>query len=1326
MHQFWIRLHRGTLEGLDFDEVTAQLGLDLIDANTGNLTQDLPTVTQFLNRILSLDIDRQNQVFDAFFGLVEQNVANAIAAGTLDVGVETVKALKTDVASEQTVFTDPETGAETRYVHLQLTHPRAITSWDAIEQARIAQGPNFVGYYLNERSGRVSSVTTGANRTTSAGDVIPTFISRSPTSLLVFEQSEVDQLTQLSMDDAQRLWTEAANSASPTYTEDMHIVTGTLLPIWDRLPGKTRVVRLQSDDGRRFLGRLIPPKDLQQTLTNLGATTSAPRITPEEAVRKILDERYTIRLANGWVIRQSRVSGEPRMEILNPEPAGISYADAQALQQEGAFTERIQWQTRIFLPTGPDAANVLAVVTQYRPIVSVEPPVRSGAEVLEQQRQVQAQPVTPATPVREAPAAPEATVPEASIAEMEARPVAGYQTGGSRGRHLVIEPEPTPNPDLPDPTPRNDSLSGLAGDERGSVAITEGIGRIMDAFTHALNVTRPKLWTLEDQAPDVYEAAIRHAVAFDNAEVVARGHLLAMTRLIPGRRAVKQRYLHNFARYWNSEMGKGIRNDPERAPQVRVQILDAAEEDALLDDPIFQKLLTYYRTRVQPEMEALAPSAGIHTFLETPSGFYGKLHALKVEDDPTDLTSTRTRLDEKMPGRVVGYTSTGQIPRQLSRQRAKAALQAKGSGVYSEDLEDMLEHMYADRFTAAYKNRLIETVLRYRVPVNPRTRKAPATTEFAGNPETPVVLSDVGTAKARAMARKLPIMPLEDVWLPKPVEEAWREVTVGSTWDEKRVPILSQIGHGLTTAMLFSPADSFVHAMNVFMALTNAPGVGQSLGTFGRGMAWTPARFFSVMADIFNIPGSEMDRILPILSEYGGLRTSMYGHIGAMEKGMQRLGQAVGGQLGRVVGAPARGEAIGGEVGRVAGRAGSVFKRATFDYPSYGRGLMGAEARARVALYKAMEAKYPDMAPAERVRRMNNFIGTYVPALQPEIIRFLRLFGLGNPFAVATFTMMKTGVKGLAGRGPAGFSPEVAWYNWAAIPIALYLLHSLFDPEGDKRDPWEQPNWDPLQLRIYRTASETLNVPVRFLFNSYARAIRATGIGAIGKAVASGEKEPGELLRAWLLNGLNVGISLASGPFGHFIFGLGGGVAPYLTPQGELLPLEPSTMRPSLGGRLWTGVKAAIPMAKDLGEGLVEPMLDPLETPTQAAVKDQTLEWLKTFGQVSSVFGFRLKPGVSEREMASYPGRARMGRIAEIANDIAKEVRRAPIEGRRELVERLLRQRIRPEDYPYAMRAIRRSLRQQTRSIARHQPRLPLPPTGTESPTGPLPPRPLR
>jgi hypothetical protein len=113
----------------------------------------LPPITTFLNRLLALTIDLQNILFTAFEQLLTARIEGAIASGTYDVGLETLRALSFVVAGRQTIYTHPGTSAETRLLTItQRERNQPVTSDEAL--ARLSD-PRAV-LLVNSQSGRAA------------------------------------------------------------------------------------------------------------------------------------------------------------------------------------------------------------------------------------------------------------------------------------------------------------------------------------------------------------------------------------------------------------------------------------------------------------------------------------------------------------------------------------------------------------------------------------------------------------------------------------------------------------------------------------------------------------------------------------------------------------------------------------------------------------------------------------------------------------------------------------------------------------------------------------------------------------------------------------------------------------------------------------------------------------------------------------------------------------------------------------------------------------------------------------------------------------------
>ena len=163
-------------------------------------------------------------------------------------------------------------------------------------------------------------------------------------------------------------WAEQVKAAPKTFTEHTHMISGIILPIWDRFAdGQTRVARAQTVDGERFLGRVVLPKDLSATLRNLGVNTMK-NVTPAQALERVRGGETAV-LSNGWRVRFAKVSGGNRVEIM--ALTGMTSGDQSLLTEQGVFKERINWKERWFIPSGEHELAIFKRITSSKPVVEM-------------------------------------------------------------------------------------------------------------------------------------------------------------------------------------------------------------------------------------------------------------------------------------------------------------------------------------------------------------------------------------------------------------------------------------------------------------------------------------------------------------------------------------------------------------------------------------------------------------------------------------------------------------------------------------------------------------------------------------------------------------------------------------------------------------------------------------------------------------------------------------------------------------------------------------------------------------------------------------------
>ena len=365
LRTFYKRLGTGSISGVNSDSIFRKLGLyEKFHDEYGNfkLNDSISTdIPMFLNRILALDVDSQNKVFEAFEEIRQSYYDAAIEAGTLDMGMENVKADKVDIENDSTVYTDPSTGAETRYIQAKVYNKPTVIK--TLEDAK-AYKPNFQGIVRME-DGSVRAVYRIADQTNAMGIVQKRYRLQGASGSVVNTMNEknletrTEKVPETEWKDA---WKEAVKSV-PEYDEsELHMITGALLPIWNKLPteGTTKAMRITASDGTQYLGRIIPPKQIDAVLRGLGVKgTSAKKEYSGTDLYSAIMDKAQVAVFNGMyggtlTVARRRVSGENRLEI--------SGGNLFALKNKypGIFSETIQYKTRYFIPSGDRGKEILA------------------------------------------------------------------------------------------------------------------------------------------------------------------------------------------------------------------------------------------------------------------------------------------------------------------------------------------------------------------------------------------------------------------------------------------------------------------------------------------------------------------------------------------------------------------------------------------------------------------------------------------------------------------------------------------------------------------------------------------------------------------------------------------------------------------------------------------------------------------------------------------------------------------------------------------------------------------------------------------------------
>ena len=356
LRQFYGSLWLGRIAGWTVERFETATGLSL--THEGGLKENLPPMPKFLNRLLALPIDEQNDLFAQLEERIAANIEQAVEAGTYELGVETVRADSLAVAGRETLHDHPGTGAATELVEILRRDRLDPTTADAaLSLAKRDPGPGGKPRLaVNARSQRAAVVLRAPSRLFDDGGVQGRVRLVRPASRDTMARDELNasHWRRASEPEWRRIW-DAEVAALPSHRESRFwLATGLLLPVWDRLPAENmRVRRLTTDAGKALIGRVLDAEQVRAVRANFGLVGGFG-MTGEEAFDAVLSRGAPIPLANGWRVARRRLMGADRVEIEGPSDTHLP-----ALKRFGCTVEIVSYRARVFAP-GPDAlARVL-------------------------------------------------------------------------------------------------------------------------------------------------------------------------------------------------------------------------------------------------------------------------------------------------------------------------------------------------------------------------------------------------------------------------------------------------------------------------------------------------------------------------------------------------------------------------------------------------------------------------------------------------------------------------------------------------------------------------------------------------------------------------------------------------------------------------------------------------------------------------------------------------------------------------------------------------------------------------------------------------------
>lgn len=321
-------------------------------------------IPRFLNRLLSLEVDRQNALFDYFYETFLETLEYLKQKGKLDDGMEDLKAASVEMGeTPQVLHVDGLNGAKTVYYELNLkvaSSPARFKDLAASDQYQFFQHRRDSSFVAVRRTLSHTDPETGERYQMYS-------ISKPPgRNLSYVRENELNQKYKVVPKNRAEMWWLNEEAKIPPFEQrTVHLLSGALLPIWKYLKTLSRdalnIVRTTTDDGTRLVGVNIASEWICDIRRHFGLRSELPT-TAAEILRVVDFENNTVNLTGDIKIRTTRFQGQLLTEV-----CPSTFEQIRELRGAGLVNIVQHGKQRFFLPEWSPHIYLEPILALYPP-----------------------------------------------------------------------------------------------------------------------------------------------------------------------------------------------------------------------------------------------------------------------------------------------------------------------------------------------------------------------------------------------------------------------------------------------------------------------------------------------------------------------------------------------------------------------------------------------------------------------------------------------------------------------------------------------------------------------------------------------------------------------------------------------------------------------------------------------------------------------------------------------------------------------------------------------------------------------------------------------
>lgn len=312
--RFLTELAANRIPNMTLEQFAHETCLPVLSQNGRGLATTLPVVKRFLNAMSGMRCDQQEVFGNAYKSILDEVRVELVREGKYDRGIETISPDSLIKLDDQIIYRCPKTGAATRLLKMLRSDKVEALSYESVRRtaARRRGDTRFVKSAITNRVACLLFPYLPSYRAPKAEDEV---VVMTPAGSRIRQRAQIfkDRWVPASSLEIENLWNAEMAEGLPEEEEEFHVVTGTLLPIWDKLPRDTATVyRMTTDDGEHILGRTVS----ETFAENLVKRVSGKGMDPDAALDAI-EQGNIATLANGWRIEPyfSRTFHQDNMDV---------------------------------------------------------------------------------------------------------------------------------------------------------------------------------------------------------------------------------------------------------------------------------------------------------------------------------------------------------------------------------------------------------------------------------------------------------------------------------------------------------------------------------------------------------------------------------------------------------------------------------------------------------------------------------------------------------------------------------------------------------------------------------------------------------------------------------------------------------------------------------------------------------------------------------------------------------------------------------------------------------------------------------------------------